>query len=199
MEDFVPYLQFFAFCNFPVSTSLRFVNVAVALGSLTLPYGLLSVELQRSHDEAGLAQRAPVVQHPQRPQAGPQRRGERRPVVGDLGGGVHKDVVGGGNDVGGVDPHHSGRQVALAAAPALHGHRLVLGPHEAPPVPEETLLGIPVCPDLKNRRRVRVGLTIKSRPCSGLKLPCGHSLWIRLEGSGNSCFKKISNSGFQLF
>lgn len=76
--------------------------------------------------------------------------------MGDLSRGVHQDVVSGGDDVGGVDPHHSGRQVALASAPALHGHGLVLGAHETPPVPEETLLRIPVCPNLKNRKRVRI-------------------------------------------
>ncbi len=116
------------------------------------------MELQRSHDEAGLAQRAPVVQHPQRPHTGPQRQGERRPVVRDLSGGVHQDVVSGGDDVGGVDPHHSGRQVALASAPALHSHRLVLGSHETAPVPEETLFRIPVCPNLKNKNSIRMAL-----------------------------------------
>lgn len=109
------------------------------------------MEVQRSHDETGLTQRVPVVQHLQRPHAGPQRRGEWRAVVGDLSGSVHQDVVSGGDDVGGVDPHHSGRQVALASAPALHGHWLVLGPHESPPVPEETLLRIPVRPDLREQ------------------------------------------------
>ena len=107
------------------------------------------MQLQRSYDEAGLTQQVPVVQDPQRPDARPQRGGERRPVVGDLGRGVHQDVVGGGDDVGGVDPHHGGRQVALAAAPALRGCRLVLGPQQAPPVPEETLLRIPVGSNLK--------------------------------------------------
>jgi len=83
------------------------------------------MQLQRSYDEAGLTQQVPVVQDPQRPD------------------------VGGGDDVGGVDPHHGGRQVALAAAPALRGCRLVLGPQQAPPVPEETLLRIPVGSNLK--------------------------------------------------
>lgn len=122
--------------------------------SPTLLYRPLPVKLQRSHDEAGLAQRAPVVQHPQCPRAGPQRGGERRPVVCDLSGGVHQDVVGGGDDVGGVDPDNRSSQVALAPAPALHGHRLVLWPQETPPVPEETLLRIPVGPHL-NSRKVR--------------------------------------------
>lgn len=121
---------------------------------LTLLYGLLPVELERGHDEAGLAQQVPVVQHPEGPQAGPQRGAEGRPVVRDLGGGVHQDVVGGGDDVGGVDPHHGGRQVGLAAAPALHGNRLVPGAQQTPPVPEDTLLRVPVRPHLENRERV---------------------------------------------
>lgn len=123
--------------------------------SPTLLYRPLPVKLQRSYNEAGLAQRAPVVQHPQCPHARPQRGGERRPVVCDLSGGVHQDVVGGGDDVGWVDPDNRSRQVALAPAPALHGHRLVLRSQETPPVPEETLLRIPVGPHLKSGK-VRV-------------------------------------------
>lgn len=67
------------------------------------------MELEWCHDEGGLAQWVPVVQHPQCPQARPQRRGEWRSVVSDLSRGVHQDVVSGSNDVGGIDPHHSGR------------------------------------------------------------------------------------------
>lgn len=110
------------------------------------------MEIQWGHDEAGLTQWVPVMQHPQGPDAGPQRQGERRPVVGDLSGSVHQDVVSGGDDVCGVDPHHGGRQVALASAPTLHSNRFVLGSHETPPISEETLLRIPVRPNLKDRK-----------------------------------------------
>lgn len=75
--------------------------------------------------------------------------------MSDFSGGVHQDVIGGGDDVGGVDPDHGGRQVALTAAPTLHGHGLILGPQEAPPVSKETLLSVPVRPHLKDSRWVR--------------------------------------------
>lgn len=114
------------------------------VSTLTSLNGQLPVKLQWRYDEAGLAQRAPVVQHPQRPDARPQRQGEGWPVVGDLSGRIHEDVVGGRDDVGGVNPHDGGRQVALAATPALHSHRLVLRSQQTTPVPEETLLWIPV-------------------------------------------------------
>jgi len=114
---------------------------------VTLSYGLVLVEGQRRDQEAHLGHGAPVVQDAHAPHARPQRLVERRPVVGELGGGVDQDVVGGGDDVDGVDPHHGHRHVG-ALAPALHAHHAVHGPHQAPDVPEQPLLGVPLCADL---------------------------------------------------
>lgn len=103
---------------------------------------------QRRHQEAHLGHGAPVVQDADAPHAGTQRLVEWRAVVGELGGGIDQDVVGGGDDVGGVDPHHGDGDVG-ALAPLLHAHRLVHGAHQAAEVPEHALLGVPLGADLE--------------------------------------------------
>lgn len=95
---------------------------------LTLPYGLMLVVGQRCHQKTHFGHGAPVVEDADAPHAGTQWLVERRAVVGELGSGVDQDVVGGGNDVGWVDPHHSDGDVG-AFAPLLHAHRLVHGAH----------------------------------------------------------------------
>lgn len=62
---------------------------------------------QGSDEKARLCHRAPVVQHTYGPHAGPQGQVQRRPVVSELSTGVDQDVVGGSDDIGGVNPHHS--------------------------------------------------------------------------------------------
>lgn len=90
-----------------------------------------------------------MVQHLECPHARPQRWAQWWPIVGELGSSVHQDVIGGSDDVGGVNPHNGCCQIALAAAPALHSHWLILRPKETPPVPEETLLRVPVSTHLQ--------------------------------------------------
>lgn len=102
---------------------------------------------QRGHEKAHLSHRAPVVQDADAPHAWSQRLVERRAVVGKLGAGVDQDVVGGGDDVGGVDPHHRDGDIGTLA-PLLHADRLVHGAHQAPEVSEHALFGIPLCADL---------------------------------------------------
>lgn len=103
---------------------------------------------QRCHQKTHFGHGAPVVEDADAPHAGTQRLVERRAVVGELGRRVDQDVVGGGDDVGGVDPNHGDGDVG-AFAPLLHAHRLVHGAHQAAEVPEHALLGVPLSADLK--------------------------------------------------
>lgn len=123
--------------------------------SLTLSYGLALVKGQRGDEEAQLSHWAPVVQDADAPHAGPQRLVERRAVVGVLGAGVDQDVVGGRDDVGGVNPHDRDGDVGTLA-PLLHAHRLVHRAHHAAEVSEHALFGVPLSADLTaGERRMR--------------------------------------------
>lgn len=122
--------------------------------SLTLPYGLVFVVSQRGNKEAHLCHRAPVVQDANAPHAGPQGLVERWTIVGELSAGVDQNVIGGCDDVGGVDPHDGDSDVKTLA-PLLHAHRLVHGSHQAAKVSEQTLFGIPVCSDLIGNEKER--------------------------------------------
>lgn len=102
---------------------------------------------QRDHKKAHFGHGAPVVQDADAPHPGAKRLVERWPVVGELGVGVNQDVVGGGDDVGGVDPHHGDGDVG-ALAPLLHSHRLVRGAQQSAEVPEHALFRVPLGPDL---------------------------------------------------
>lgn len=118
--------------------------------SLTLSYGLVLVVGQRGDKEAHLSHGAPVVQDADAPHTGPQGLVERRAVVGELGAGVDQNVIGGRDDVGGVDPHDRNGDVG-ALAPPLHAHRLVHGAHQAAEVSEHAFLGVPLSANLTMR------------------------------------------------
>lgn len=76
--------------------------------------------------------------------------------MGELGVGIDENVIGGRDDIGGVDPHDCDGDVR-AFTPLLHAHRLVHGTHQAAKVSEHTFFGIPLGPDLtKRRRRMRI-------------------------------------------
>lgn len=83
---------------------------------------------QRGNEEFHLGHGAPVVQDADAPHAGSQRLVQRGAVVGELGAGVDQNVIGGRDDVGGIDPHDGDGDVG-PLAPLLHAHCLVHGPH----------------------------------------------------------------------
>lgn len=115
--------------------------------SLTLSYGLVLIIGQRGDKEVHLSHGAPVVQDAHAPHTRPQRLVERWAVVGVLCAGVDQNVIGGRDDVGGVDPHDRDGDVR-ALTPLLHAHRLVHGAHQAAEVSEHALFGVPLCTDL---------------------------------------------------
>lgn len=117
------------------------------LALLTLSDGLVLAVGQRGHQEAHLGHGAPVVQDANAPHARTQRLVERRAVVGELSVAVNQDVVGGGDDVGGVNPHHGDSDICTFA-PLLHSHCLVHGAQQSAKVPEHALFGIPLSANL---------------------------------------------------
>lgn len=121
---------------------------------LTLSYGLAFAESQRGNKEAHLGYGTPVVQDADAPHARPQRLVERRAVVRELGAGVDQNVIGGGDDVGRVDPHDRDGDVR-PFGPLLHAHRLIHGAHEATEVSEHAFFGIPLCTNLREQRTNR--------------------------------------------
>lgn len=121
-------------------------------GGLTRLDGLPVGEGQRCDEESALRNWHPVVENFHSPDPGPQGQVQRGLVVGEFGSGLDQDVVGGSDDVHGVYPDDGHSHVG-ALAPLLHAYRLVHGPQEAPKVPEETLLGVPVSADLEEENR----------------------------------------------
>lgn len=115
--------------------------------SLTLSYGLMLVVSQRGNKEVHLSHGAPVVQDADAPHTGAQGLVERGAVVGELGAGVDQNVIGGGDDVGGVNPHNCDGDIGTFT-PLLHANCLVHGAHHAAEVSEHTFFGIPLCADL---------------------------------------------------
>lgn len=105
------------------------------------------IEGQRGNKEAHLSHGAPVVQDADAPHTRAQRLVERWAVVGELCAGVYQNVIGGGNDVGGVNPHNCDSDVRTLT-PLLHANRLVHGAHQATEVSEHAFFGIPLCTDL---------------------------------------------------
>lgn len=81
------------------------------------------------------------------PHSRSQRLVERRAVVGELGAGIDQNVIGGSDDIGGVDPHDCDGDVGTLA-PLLHAYCLVHWAHQAAEVPEHTFFGIPLSADL---------------------------------------------------
>ncbi len=128
-------------------SSNSFVNLSGSSVTLTLAYRQVFVVGQGSDEKACLCHRAPVVQHTYGPHAGTQRQVQRRLVVRELSTAVDQDVVGGSDDIGGVNPHHSHGHI-WPFPPFLHSHRLVHGSHQIPIVPEYPFLCIPVCSNL---------------------------------------------------
>lgn len=123
---------------------------------LTLPYGLMLVIGQRCHQKTHFGHGVPMMEDADAPHAGTQRLVERRAVVGKLSSSVDEDVIGGGDDVGGVDPHHSDGDVG-AFAPLLHAHGLIHGAHQATEIPKQALFGIPLSANLEGGGEQKVG------------------------------------------
>lgn len=107
---------------------------------------------KRCDEEAGLGHGVPVVQHSDSPHARPQWRVQRWPIVCELGSGVNQDVICGSNHVSGVNPHHRHCHVG-PFGPLLHSHRLVQRPHQITKIAEDSLLSIPVCANLMEKRQ----------------------------------------------
>lgn len=119
--------------------------------NLTLADGQVFMVCKRCDEEACLGHGVPVVQHTDGPHAGPQWCVQRRPVVCELGSGVYQDVVGGSDHISGVNPHHRHCHVG-PFGPLLHPHWLVQRPHKITKIAEDSLLSIPVCPDLMEKK-----------------------------------------------
>lgn len=114
---------------------------------LTLSYGLVLIVGLRGNEETHLGHGAPVVQDADAPHARAQRLVEWRAVVGELGVGVDQNVIGGGDNIGGVDPYDGDGDVATLT-PLLHADCLIHGAHQATEVSEHAFFGIPLCSDL---------------------------------------------------
>lgn len=111
---------------------------------------------QWGDEESDLSHWAPVVQDADAPHPRAQRLVEWWAVVCELCARVDQDVIGCGDDVGGVDPNDGDCDVR-PFVPLLHAHRLVHGTHQAADVSEHALFSIPLCADLTERlKRKRV-------------------------------------------
>lgn len=117
---------------------------------LTFPERLPAVEGLRHHQELVLPQGLPELEQADGPGAGAQRPVQGRFVLGEFCLSIHRDVIGGSNNVRGVDPHHCGCQVG-ASRPLLHGHWLIKRPHQASKIAEEPFLGVPLCAHLQGQ------------------------------------------------
>lgn len=120
--------------------------------SLTLPDGLVLVIRQRDDEETCFSHRAPVMQDANVPHPRAQRLVQRWAVVSELCARVNQDVIGRGDDVGGVDPNNGDGDVR-PFVPLLHAHRLFHGTHQAADVPEHAFFGIPLRADLTERTK----------------------------------------------
>lgn len=133
-----------------------------------MSYWLVLIVGQRDNEEAHLGHRVPVVQDADAPNTRAQRLVEWWAVVGELCVGVNQNVIGGGDDVGGVNPHNCDGDVGTLT-PLLHANRLSHGAHQATEVSEHTFFGIPLCADLLTegggQRIVRGGENRKRRAC----------------------------------
>lgn len=150
------------------------VCVCVCGCTLTLSYRLMLHISQRTNQKPRLGHGAPVMQHPYGPHPRPERLVQGGSVVGVLCAGVDQDIVGGSDDVGGVDPHHGDGHVG-ALGPPLHPDCLVHGTHQTTEVTEHALFGIPLCADLREGwRKGRRGGRREKRECviNSLDLKC---------------------------
>lgn len=148
--------------------------VCVCGCTLTLSYRLMLHISQRANQKPRLGHGAPVMQHPYGPHPRPERLVQGGSVVGVLCAGVDQDIVGGSDDVGGVNPHHGDGHV-WALGPPLHPDCLVHGTHQTTEVTEHALFGIPLCADLREGwRKGRRGGRREKRECviNSLDLKC---------------------------
>lgn len=118
--------------------------------NLTLVDGQMFMVCKWCDEKAGLSHGIPVVKHSDGPHAWPQWCVQWRPVVCKLSSRVNQDVIGSSNHISGVNPHHRHCHVG-PFGPLLHPHWLVQRPHQIAKITEDSLLSIPVCPNLMEK------------------------------------------------